>query len=106
MVGRLLSSANEAGFHLSSQQTSRLAVLLSAGKGSAVRWLMQRAAMADAMRCDGRCSVLRFLPYYCTSRVTGWPSLPCMPFQAKELCDGKHRTALSVLTGNAGFKVM
>ena len=105
-MGRLPSSVYEAGFHLSSHYTSRLTVLLSAGKGSAVRWLMQRAAMADAMRCVGRCSVLRFLPHYCASRVAGWPSLPCMPFQAKELCDGKHRTALSVLTGNAGFKVM
>ena len=60
MVGRLPSSVYEAGFHLSSQYTSRLTVLLSDGKGSAVRWLMQRAAMADAMRCDGRCNALRW----------------------------------------------
>lgn len=37
MAGRLPSSVYEAGFHLSSQYTSRLTVLLSAGKGSAVR---------------------------------------------------------------------
>lgn len=44
---------------------------------------MQRAAMADAMRCVGRCSVLRFLPHYCTSRVTGWPSLPLHAIPSK-----------------------
>ena len=30
------------------------------GKRSAVRWPMQRAAMADAVRCVGSCSTLRF----------------------------------------------
>ena len=30
-------------------------------KCSAVRWPMQRGAMADAARCDGRCSAVRFL---------------------------------------------
>ena len=37
MAGRLPSSVYEAGFHLSSHYTSRLTVLLSDGKGGAVR---------------------------------------------------------------------
>lgn len=38
---------------------ARQKVLLRDGEGSAVRWLVQRVALAGAVRCDGWCSVLR-----------------------------------------------
>ena len=62
------------------ETASRYPALLFRGKGRAVRWAMQHVAMGDAMRCVGRCSVLRFLPRLCALFVICRPSaLPC-PF--------------------------
>ena len=35
------------------------------GLCSALRWLMQRVAMADAMRCDGECSAVLRMAWIC-----------------------------------------
>ena len=58
------------------------------GRCRAVRWLMQRAAMADGACCAGLCSVLRFgvrktpFPYWACSQ----PSLGVLAAQSWRAC--------------------
>lgn len=64
------------------------AALHSMGKRRAVRWAMQRAAMADGACCDGLCSVLRFgvrktpFPYWTCLQ----PSLGVFAAQPRRAC--------------------
>ena len=63
------------------------------GDGSAVRWLMQRAALGFAACSAGRCSVLRFLPLSCG--LAGGEDCRSLFFLShkQKLRDGIHRAA-------------
>lgn len=54
-----LSEAGSRGQLWLGLPLARQKVLLRDGEGSALRWLVQRVALAGAVRCDGWCSVLR-----------------------------------------------
>ena len=49
----------QTGLLFPPKEGPRCPALLWGGKRRAVRWATQRAAMGNAARCDGRCSVLR-----------------------------------------------
>ena len=71
-MGIKLLDDRRTGLLDSPTEGPRCHALLWGGKRSAVRWAMQCAALGDAVRCDGTCSVLRHL----TGNAVVWRVLP------------------------------